>query len=38
MDCWVRGYSIRTEDAYGMWTGQFILHLGKRHPETMGAA
>ncbi len=35
--CRVRGYSIRTEDAYWMWTGQFILHHGKRHPETMGA-
>ena len=35
--CRVRGYSIRTEDAYWMWTRQFILHHGKRHPETMGA-
>ena len=35
--CRVRGYSIRTEDAYWMWTRQFILHHGKRHPERMGA-
>ena len=33
--CRVRGYSIRTEDAYWMWARQFILHHGKRHPETM---
>ena len=36
--CGVRGSSMRTEDAYGMRTRQFILHHGKRHPETMGAA
>jgi integron integrase len=35
--CRVRGYSIRTEDAYWMWTRQFILHHGKRQLETMGA-
>ncbi|MEI7776823.1 MAG: hypothetical protein WCK17_18860 [Verrucomicrobiota bacterium] len=35
--CWVRGYFMGPEDAYGMWTRQFILHHGKRHPETMGA-
>ena len=34
----VRGYSMNTEKAYWMWTRQFILHHGKRHPRDMGAA
>ena len=34
----VRGYSMDTEKAYWMWTRQFILHHGKRHPRDMGAA
>lgn len=35
--CRVRHYSRRTEDAYWMWTRQFILFHGKRHPREMGA-
>jgi integron integrase len=31
-------YSIRTEDAYVLWTKQFILFHGKRHPLEMGEA
>jgi integron integrase len=30
-------YSYRTEQAYVHWVRRFILHHGKRHPETMGA-
>ncbi len=33
----VRGFSMETEKAYWMWTRQFILHHGKRHPREMGA-
>jgi integron integrase len=29
-------YSIRTEDAYVLWTKKFILFHGKRHPLEMG--
>ena len=36
--CRVRHYSLRTEDAYCMWSKQFILFHGKRHPDEMGAA
>lgn len=32
----VRHYSIRTEEAYVIWTRQFILFHGKRHPLEMG--
>lgn len=35
--CRLRHYSIRTEDAYWMWTRQFVLYHGKRHPQEMGA-
>ena len=35
--CRVRHYSHRTEDAYWMWSKQFILFHGKRHPDEMGA-
>ncbi len=31
-----RYYSIRTEEAYVLWTRRFILHHGKRHPADMG--
>lgn len=30
-------YSIRTEGTYVDWIRRFILHHGKRHPNTMGA-
>ena len=33
-----RYYSIRTEEAYLLWTRRFILHHGKRHPSEMGEA
>jgi len=33
----LRHYSLRTEEAYLSWIRRFILHHGKRHPETMGA-
>jgi integron integrase len=36
--CRLRHYSHRTEDAYWMWSKQFILFHGKRHPLEMGAA
>lgn len=32
----LKGYSLRTEDAYWLWARQLILFHGKRHPETMG--
>jgi hypothetical protein len=32
----LRHYSIRTEQAYLDWIRRFILHHGKRHPETLG--
>jgi len=31
-------YSPKTEKAYVSWIRQFIVHQGKRHPETMGEA
>jgi hypothetical protein len=31
-------YSIRTEQAYGVWIKRFISFHGKRHPEQMGEA
>ncbi len=34
----VRGYSLRTEEAYVGWIRRFILHQGTRHPADMGAA
>ena len=33
----VRGYSMATEDSYWMWTRQFIVFHGKRHPRELGA-
>src|SRR3954469_20720350 len=36
--CPLRHFSIRTEEAYWMWTRRFILFHGKRHPREMGAA
>jgi integron integrase len=35
--CRLRHYSLRTEEAYWMWTRRFILFHGKRHPREMGA-
>ena len=32
-----RGYSYDTERSYWMWTRQFIVFHGKRHPREMGA-
>ena len=32
----LRGYSIRTEQAYVQWIKRFILYNGKRHPKEMG--
>jgi integron integrase len=34
----LKHYSIRTEQAYTDWIKRFILHFGKKHPHTMGAA
>ncbi len=34
--CRLRQFSHRTEDAYWMWTRQFILYHHKRHPDDMG--
>jgi integron integrase len=36
--CRLRHFSIRTEEAYWMWTRRFILFHGKRHPGEMGGA
>jgi len=33
----VRHYSIRTEEAYVMWSKRYILFHGKKHPSAMGA-
>ena len=33
-----RNYSPRTEEAYVFWIRRFIVFMGKRHPDTMGAA
>ena len=33
-----RGYSYDTERCYWMWTRQFILFHGQRHPRAMGSA
>jgi hypothetical protein len=35
--CRIRHYSLRTEEAYWMWSRRFILFHGKRHPRVMGA-
>lgn len=32
----VRGYSIRTEEAYADWVRRFVLFHGRRHPEALG--
>ncbi len=34
----MRHYSYRTEQQYLAWIRRYILHHGKRHPQTMGAA
>src|SRR4051812_28382334 len=31
--CRIRHYSMRTEEAYWMWTRRFILFHGKSHPR-----
>src|SRR5881296_1409937 len=33
----VRGYSLRTEEAYVGWIKRYIIFHGKRHPLDMGA-
>src|SRR6478672_8234475 len=35
--CRIRHYSLRTEEAYWMWSRRFILFHGKRNPRVMGA-
>jgi site-specific recombinase XerD len=32
----LKGYSVRTEEAYGDWIKRFILFHDKRHPQEMG--
>ena len=34
----VKGYSLRTEEAYLHWVRRFILFHRKRHPRDMGGA
>src|SRR6516225_4699261 len=35
--CRLRHFSLRTEEAYWLWSRRFILFHGKRHPQEMGA-
>jgi len=32
----VRGYSLRTEEAYVEWARRFVLFHGRQHPDSLG--